>query len=143
MYSKILIATDFDEVGHKATQHAKKLADLCKAELHLVHVIEPMPAYAYPGFSGFQDVEDSLQEQAEEALKAVANELGVPPARQHVAHGSTKNEIIRMATQVGADLIVCGSHAKHGLELLLGSTANSILHSAMCDVLVVRGDNVE
>lgn len=140
MYHKILIATDFDEVGHKAALRAKKLADLCQAQLHLVHVIEPMPAYAYPGFSGFQDVEESLEEQAVQALRAVGTELAVPPAQQYVAHGSTKNEILRMAEELNVDLIVCGSHAKHGLELLLGSTANSILHGAACDVLVIRGD---
>ncbi|WP_313899138.1 universal stress protein [Leclercia adecarboxylata] len=44
----------------------------------------------------------------------------------------------RLAKKQGCDLIVVGSHGRHGLALLLGSTANDILHGAPCDVLAVR-----
>jgi len=52
--------------------------------------------------------------------------------------GSPKTEIIRVAQENGVDLIVVGSHGRHGLALLLGSTANGVLHYAPCDVLAVR-----
>jgi universal stress protein A len=46
-----------------------------------------------------------------------------------------------MAVERGADLIVIGSHGRHGLQLLLGSTANGVLHLSECDVLAVRVGN--
>jgi universal stress protein A len=58
--------------------------------------------------------------------------------RQHLIFGRPESEIQRTAQSVGADVIVVGSHGRHGLALLLGSTANGVLHGASCDVLAVR-----
>ena len=140
MYKKVLFATDFDEVGISAAHKAKKIADENHAELLLVHVVEPIPAYAYPGFAGFAEVEMSIREQAEKELVTLAEKLGVDPKHRLLEFGSTKNEVLRVAKEHKVDLIVTGSHGKHGLALLLGSTANSILHAAECDVLIVRSD---
>ena len=52
--------------------------------------------------------------------------------------GSPKTEIVRVANEHKVDLIIVGSHGRHGLALLLGSTANGVLHHATCDVLAVR-----
>lgn len=138
MYKRVLFATDFDEVGIRAAHKAKKIAEENKAELFLVHVVEPIPAYAYPGFAGFAEVEVSIREQAEKELAALSKQLGINKSHCLLEFGSTKNEILRVAKEKKADLIVTGSHGKHGLALLLGSTANAILHSAQCDVLIVR-----
>lgn len=134
-----MFATDFDEVGIKAAKKAKKIADENGADLILVHVVEPIPAYAYPGFAGFSEVELSIREQAEKELMALAQKLGVDNAHCMIEFGSVKNEIVRVANEKKIDLIVTGSHGKHGLALLLGSTASAILHGANCDVLIVRG----
>lgn len=138
MYKRVLFATDFDEVGVNAAHKAKKIADENGAELLLVHVVEPIPAYAYPGFAGFAEVEVSIREQAEKELNALANQLGVDEKHRLLEFGSVKNEILRLAEEHKIDLIVAGSHGKHGLGLLLGSTANSILHAAHCDMLIVQ-----
>lgn len=138
MYKRVLFATDFDEVGVRAAEKAKKIADENGADLILVHVVEPIPAYAYPGFAGFAEVELSIREQAEKELDDLADKLGVDAKHRFIEFGSTKNEILRVATEHKIDLIVTGSHGKHGLSLLLGSTANAILHGAECDVLIVR-----
>lgn len=138
MYKKVLFATDFDEVGISAAHKAKKIAMENNAELILVHVVEPIPAYAYPGFAGFAEVEMSIREQAEKELDALSEKLGVDTQHRMLEFGSTKNEVLRVAKEQNVDLIVTGSHGKHGLALLLGSTANSILHAAECDVLIVR-----
>lgn len=140
MYKKVLFATDFDEVGISAAHKAKKIADENGAELIFVHVVEPIPAYAYPGFAGFAEVELSIREQAEKELNAIADQLGVDAKHRLLEFGSTKNEVLRVAIENKVDLIVTGSHGKHGLALLLGSTANAILHGAECDVLIVRSD---
>lgn len=138
MYKKILFATDFDAVGLHAAKKARKLADENNADLHLVHVIEPIPAYAYPGFAGFTEIELPIRERAEDELKKLGTQLKVNDAHLHLELGSTKHEVLRVAKELKADLIVAGSHGKHGLMLLLGSTANAILHGAECDVLIVR-----
>lgn len=140
MYKKVLFATDFDEVGVNAAHKAKKIADENHAVLFLVHVVEPIPAYAYPGFAGFAEVEQSIREQADKELNALAEKLGVDAKHRMLEFGSTKNEVLRVADENKVDLIVTGSHGKHGLALLLGSTANSILHAAKCDVLIVRSE---
>ena len=138
MYKKVLFATDFDEVGIHAAHKAKKIADENGAPLFLVHVVEPIPAYAYPGFAGFAEVEVSIREQAEKELTALAERLGVDAKHRFLEFGSTKNEVLRVAEEQKIDLIVTGSHGKHGLALLLGSTAQAILHGAHCDMLIVR-----
>ena len=138
MYKKVLFATDFDEIGVSAAHKAKKIADENGAELLLVHVVEPIPAYAYPGFAGFAEVEVSIREQAEKELNALANQLGVDENHRLLEFGSVKNEVLRIAEEHKVDLIVTGSHGKHGLGLLLGSTANAILHASHCDMLIVQ-----
>ena len=138
MYKKVLFATDFDDVGIHAAHKAKKIADENGAPLFLVHVVEPIPAYAYPGFAGFAEVEVSIRDQAEKELASLAKQLGVDAKHCLLEFGSTKNEVLRVAEEQKIDLIVTGSHGKHGLALLMGSTAQAILHGAHCDMLIVR-----
>ncbi len=138
MYSKILYATDFDEVGIHAAHKAATLAKENNAELHLIHVIEPIPAYAYPGFAGFAEIEVSIKNQATKSLAELSKTLRIDDEHTHLVLGSTKHEVLLLAKALDVDLIVTGSHGKHGVALLLGSTANAILHGANCDVLIVR-----
>ena len=140
MYKRILYAADFDVVGVNAAKKAQKIAVENGAELFFVHIIEPIPAYAYPGFAGFSEVEESIKEQGQKELNDLGESLGVDAAHRLIEFGSIKNEILRIAHEKSIDLIVTGSHGKHGLSLLLGSTAHAILHGAECDVLIVRGD---
>ena len=84
------------------------------------------------------DLHKELEKQASEKLDALSKELGVAAPNCFLEVGITEKEIIRIAEAQGADLIVLGSHGRHGLSLLLGSTANAVLHHAKCDVLAVR-----
>lgn len=138
MYKRVLLATDFDDVGVNAAHKAKKIADENGADLYLVHVVEPIPAYAYPGFAGFAEVEVSIREQAEKELNTLADSIGVDAKHRLLEFGSIKNEVLKVAHENNIDLIVTGCHGKHGLALLLGSTAEAILHGAKCDILMVR-----
>ncbi len=140
MYKRVLLATDFDEIGVNAAHKAKKIAAESGAQLFLVHVVEPIPAYAYPGFGGFAEVEVAIREQAEKELSSLAKKLDVDSKHQLLEFGSIKNEVLRVSKECKIDLIVTGSHGKHGLALLLGSTAEAILHGAHCDILIVRSN---
>ena len=115
----------------------KSILELTKAKLSLVHVVEPLPGYSY-AYLGIEDIEGQLIEEARQSLEKLGEKLNVTAASQHVEVGPTKTKILNIAEDNGVDLIICGSHGRHGLSLLLGSTANAILHGAKCDVLTVR-----
>jgi len=139
-YKHILFATDFSEESEPAAQRAADLARRYAARLSLIHVVELSPV----DYGGDQvlpieiDLEQSLAEEAKKRLARMAERLGAEERDRHLEIGSTKSEIIRIAAEIGVDLIVVGSHGRRGLALLLGSTANAVLHSAPCDVLAVR-----
>jgi universal stress protein A len=139
-YKHILLAVDFSEHGNDVTSKAKELAELNQAQLSVVHVLENLPITdAMYGPIPFDvDFTESLLEEAKNRLAEAAEKLGVPADRQWLEMGSPKLEVVRVADENQVDLIIIGSHGRHGLGLLLGSTANGVLHHAHCDVLAVR-----
>lgn len=137
MYQHILFATDLSDDNVYLIEKVKSLRALTNAKLSVIHVVEPMPGYSY-AYLGIEDIEGQLINESRIALEKLSSDLGVSASSQHVEVGPTKTKILHTAEVIGADLIVCGSHGRHGLSLLLGSTANAILHGAKCDVLTVR-----
>ncbi|HYQ93120.1 MAG TPA: universal stress protein, partial [Candidatus Competibacteraceae bacterium] len=107
-----------------------------------VHVIEPVvvsPGYDLLPVLPEELPDEALRASSQEALRRLAERLEIQGAEQRVITGvSTKEGILEAVQELGADLIVIGSHGRHGLALLLGSTANAVLHGAPCDVLAVR-----
>lgn len=137
MYKHILLATDLSEDMGYLLEKTMHMRDYTGAKLSLIHVVEPLPGYSY-AYLGIEDIEGQLIEEARQSIEKLGDRLKVAKADQFVEIGPTKIKILKIAEQVGADLILCGSHGRHGLSLLLGSTANAILHGAKCDVLTVR-----
>ncbi|MFS1523443.1 universal stress protein [Microbulbifer sp. 2304DJ12-6] len=138
-YQRILVGLDLSKESSQVLKKAAALAGAFGAEMSLVHAIEPL-TFAYGGDipMDLSEVQDQLQTQAKEQLRKAAHALNIPTERQHVILGQPSTEIHRLAGDLGADLIVIGSHGRHGLALLLGSTANGVLHGAKCDVLAIR-----
>jgi universal stress protein A len=138
-YRRIMLAVDLTEESNVVAERARKLAQAFDADLHVVHVIEPL-SLAYGGDipMDLSTVQDQIHEQAKSHLAEFCSALGVPPERQHLIFGRPESEIQRAAEKEKADVIIVGSHGRHGLALLLGSTANGVLHGASCDVLAVR-----
>lgn len=137
MYKNILFATDLTEDTEYLIEKVRNFTQLTGARLSLVHVVEPLPGYSY-AYLGIEDIEGQLIDEAKSAMEKLGSRLTVEKSRQYVEVGPTKIKILKIADEAGADLIMCGSHGRHGLSLLLGSTANAILHGAKCDVLTVR-----
>jgi universal stress protein A len=138
-YSTLLLAIDLSDESEPVATRAGELAAAYGATLHIMHVIEPL-SFAYGGdipmdFSGIQE---EIQQQARQQLILFGEKNAVPAERQHIVLGRPEVEIHAMADELEADLIVVGSHGRHGLALLMGSTANGVLHGANCDVLAVR-----
>jgi universal stress protein A len=140
-YQHILIAADFSDHGQRVTERAQELAQRYQAKLSICHIIEdyPITDFAYePMISVDIDMRDALLESGKKQILSMSEKLAIPAENQWVEFGSPGHDIVRLAQENNADLIVIGSHGRHGIKLLLGSTANAVLHHAQCDVLAVR-----
>ena len=140
-YQHILLAADFSTHGDYVASKAKHLAETCNARLSIIHVVDniPMPDTAYgTGIPLNEDSSYELLEEKKSRLMQLGDQLGVDASRRWLVWGVPEQEIVRIAGEEQVDLIVVGSHGRHGLALLLGSTANSVLHHAGCDVMAIR-----
>lgn len=139
-YEHILVAVDLTEECDPVIKRARELATASGAKLSLVHIVEPM-AMAFGGDApmDFSQLYEQQVSQAKERLeRLIAKYPEVTEDNSHVNYGQPRKEIHELAKKQNCDLIVVGSHGRHGLALLLGSTANDVLHGAPCDVLAVR-----
>lgn len=143
-YSHILAALDFSAAAEQVGRRAGSLARQFGAKLTLLHVFEYLPpldlADSPLGSAGWAVDQDELLALHRRHLNELAERLGLKQAEQAVVAGLAKTEIIQYAQIHGVDLIVVGTHGRHGLSQLLGSTSNAVLHRTPCDVLAVRVD---
>ena len=138
-YEHILVAVDLTEACDPVIKRALAIAgDTVK--LSLVHIVEPM-AMAFGGDVPM-DLSQLQQQQFDQAKERLDRLIAKYPAlkkeQSHLTYGQPRQEIHHLAKEQNCDLIVVGSHGRHGLSLLLGSTANDVLHGAPCDVLAVK-----
>jgi universal stress protein A len=142
-YSKILAAVDLSDESAAVVRKAKQVAG-DGTEIHLVFVQEPMDSVYLgvvpygPVFVGMEEVEEKLRKELEARMEKLGADFGLPESNQHILDGNPAPEIRRFAEENGVDLVVLGTHGQKGVQLLLGSTANSVLHGVGCDVLAVR-----
>ncbi len=138
-YRRILVAIDLSEASGPVLEQALHLSRGLSAELHLLHVVEyipvePMGEALLPAV----DIEQELAEGARRRLEELASQAGAAELERQVVTGSIKNEVVRVAEELEADLVVIGSKERHGLGVMVNLTEDTILHSAPCDVLAVR-----
>jgi universal stress protein A len=141
-YNHILIGVDLTVESRDVSRRACALKAAFNAKLSCVHVIEPL-SLAYGGDipMDLSTIQEQIQDTAKNHLAEFASSLGIEDEDRHLIFGRPETEIHTLAKEIDADLIVVGSHGRHGLALLLGSTANGVLHGATCDVLAVRVGN--
>jgi len=140
-YEHILLAVDYSEQGDYVAQKAVRLANLFQAKLSIIHVLDniPMPQIPYGTVISLTEKSNyELLEAEKTRFIKMADHLGVDDRRRWMVWGNPKQEIVHIAQQENIDLILVGSHGRHGLAMLLGSTANAVLHYAKCDVMAVR-----
>jgi universal stress protein A len=144
LYKTVVVATDLSAEAYEVAAKAFELAKINNADLHIAHVIEPL-SFAYGGDipMDFSDLQTQIQKQTEAQMSELASHFNVPEQQQHIDLGRPASEIHLLVEALSADLVIVGSHGKHGLALLLGSTANSIIHGSSCDVLAVRVNREE
>jgi universal stress protein A len=138
-YKHVLIGLDLSTESQQVIDRVKLLFNQGDTKISLCHILEPL-AFTYGGDIpvDLSDVQNQLQQQATERLAALAQQLDIPEQDQHIVLGHPAQEMHNMAKSENIDLIVVGSHGRHGLALIFGSTSNSVLHGASCDVLAVR-----
>ncbi|GAA0785872.1 universal stress protein [Marinobacterium sediminicola] len=139
IYTRILLALDLSEESAQLASKTAQMAQAFGAELNLIHVVEPL-SFAYGGDvpMDLTTIQEQLDEHARSKLDQYAETIGYPVNKKIIVTGHTETEIHRAAEELGTDLVIVGSHGRHGLALLLGSTANGVLHGAKCDVLAIR-----
>jgi universal stress protein A len=138
-YKKILVLLDLSDAGAQVAAAGRDLAASSNAALVVLHVVdfvpvEPMGESMMP--TG--QIEEDLIGRARVKLTELAARSGLSQAAIRVEAGNTKAEILRVAEEESADLIVLGSRERHGLAILVNFTEDTVLHAAHCDVLAVR-----
>lgn len=142
-YEHILACVDLAAETDFVMQAAQREADE-GTRTSMVYVMELPVAIAGPDTmahsAGMADdsIYHELRAGAREKFAEVAEKYAIASDNQHMPEGKAAREIHRLADELSVDLIVIGSHGRHGLQVLLGSTANAVLHGASCDVLAVR-----
>ena len=141
-YKRVLLAVDFHSDNDEIVSKAQEVVSDDNAELFLIHVNEPVAgAYATDGLSWSDQIvqlESAIRKEAEQKMVELGDKLGVPAENRLIRAGKPSSEIHDACKDKQIDLVVLGTHGQHGLQLLLGSTANSVLHGVECDVLCVR-----
>ena len=140
MFHRIILAVDLaDPTAHaKGLDQALELATQSGGDLRLVNVQPLLPATFMEYVPA--DFDEEQEKRAKSALDAIAAKLTLPKERVTAASlsGGVYHELLRDATEWGADLIVVGSHRPVMSDYLLGSNAKTIVRHAQCSVLVVR-----
>ena len=140
IYKRILAVIDLTEDSLEVARRAMSIAQSCgSAELEFLHVVEYVPVEPLSdSLMPAVQIESELIERARRKVDELTARLGIPGAPSSVEAGNVKTEIVRVARERGADLIVLGSRERHGLSILVNLTEDTVLHAAPCDVLAVR-----
>lgn len=141
-YTNILVAIDLSAAASQVIERAVELVSGTTAKLKLLYVVEYYPLIGIgtdlPTAYNWDIPEHELLKGAETAIDRFIKENSLGDINKVVSFGPTHLEIVAQAKKDKSDLIIVGSHGRHGAGLILGSTANGVLHHAECDVLAVR-----
>ncbi len=138
-YRKILALLDLSDASGQVAEAARDLAQGSHAEIVALHIVEyipvePMGETLMPSVQ----IQADLTVHTRERLAELTRSIGMERTRCRVEVGNTKAQILRVAGEEAADLIVLGSRERHGLAILVNFTEDTVLHASHCDVLAIR-----
>lgn len=137
---KVLVCVDFEDAADAVASAALAI---CRGgelacEIHFAHSFEAPSPFAIKGAIQHPSTQfGELELRVQDELERIASRNAVPSERIHLLRGKPASAIAKLAKDEGFDLIVAGTHSRHGLErLLVGSVATGLLHRAPCPVVV-------
>lgn len=138
-YKKLLVLLDLSADSEQIAIAARDLAAYSDATILALHVVEFVPVEPLgESLMPTVQIEEELIKRSQRSIAELIAHLALPRATGRVEAGNTKAEILRVAEEEQADLIVLGSRERHGLAILVNFTEDTVLHAAHCDVLAVR-----
>ena len=140
-YTHILMAVDFNKSSEQMLAKALDIAELNDAKLSMLHVVEYTPPIDYandPMVIDWGIADNEMLEQAKKSLQKFSKQHSLKNVDLSVEFGRPKHVISQFVKDHQCDLVIIGSHGRHGISLLLGSTANAVLHAMPCDILTLK-----
>ena len=138
-YKKLLVLLDLSQDSEQVAIAGGNLAADWNAAIVALHVVEFVPVEPMgETLMPTAQIEQELIQRSGEKLTETVARLKLPRTTWRVEAGNTKAEILRVAAEEQADLIVVGSRERHGLAILVNFTEDTLLHAAHCDVLAIR-----
>ena len=148
MFERIVVGVDGSDAALHAVKIASTLAKTFDSELHIVnaprddtvqYVFTAEGAYAPLTASVFDEQLDEAGQKVVDKAVAVASEVGVRHVRGYVRKGDAAQQVLKVVDEANADLVVTGRRGLGGVaSLLIGSTSQTIAHSAKCACLTVN-----
>jgi nucleotide-binding universal stress UspA family protein len=143
MYDRILVPTDGSDPAMAATEHALAVAERFGATVHALYVVDTDGIAHEAPELGLDVLRDALHEEGETATGTVetrAEAQGVDVTAA-VVEGIAEDAIVDYADEHGIDLIVMGTHGRHGVDrYLVGSVTERVVRRTDVPTLVVRGE---
>lgn len=141
-YKNILVAVDFSEAVDIVIAKAVDVVQRNHAQITLLHVLEYVQpvdvTYEPVMMTSWAENEEVLVKHATDKLQESCDKHKLNKVKPVVLVGTPKYEICNYARENSYDLVILGSHGRHGIRLLMGSTANGVLHEMPCDVMVIK-----
>lgn len=138
-YKKILVAIDISAEAEQVLQAAADIAEVNQSAISIIHVTDsPVSPYSQWSDYAVPVSENQIRQSLFKKLAALVEEVGLSKSLITIDFGRAIDVIVDKAESEQVDLIVIGSHGRHGIKVLLGSTARGVLNNANCDVLSVR-----
>ena len=139
MFKKVLVPIDLshEQKTEALLSAAKTVAQQNDCELTLINVIAQVPSYVEVEVPA--DLEAKVSADVTRRLQGLAEKFSLPPSSEiKVVHGNAPHEIVELAEEIGADLILIASHQPEFSDYLLGSVSAKVVRHARCSVLVLR-----
>ena len=129
-YKRLLVAIDLGAASDKIAIKAATMARNQQAEIHILHIVEPLSlTYGADLHLDTSALQEDINEQAEVHLSDLAENLHIPKQHCHLANGRPEKTVQEVSRELGADLIVLGSHGRGGFVLLLGNTNDAVVRA--------------
>ncbi|MGD8353223.1 MAG: universal stress protein [Pseudomonadota bacterium] len=139
---KILVPVDFAASSNKAFLHAREMVKWWEGELHVIHVLDTefLSGAVHITIEPLDESVSKWKKRAEEKLKNIYHVGGEELEGEiHIRQGKPHEEILKLADELGVDMIVMGSHGRKGLErAIFGSVAEKVARMCKVPILIIK-----